>query len=73
MTSPTIGSYQGTVHRGNLGSSSYYGHISLLKHSWEYVFYLETRSFHFTRVGDGTVDTWSNGSPAECLFHSSGK
>ena len=63
MTSPTRGPSQGTVDRGNLGSSSYSGTITFSDNDaeYQYVFYLETGSFHWTKVGDGHTTYWKNG------------
>ena len=67
ITKPIYGDSQGTVDRGNLGSSSYSGRITF-NEEWDYVFYLETRSFHWTRVIDGKESTWSNGVSVTCPF-----
>ena len=68
MTSRSRGPSQGTVDRGNLGSSSYSGRITFSDNDaeYKYVFYLETRSFHWTKVGDGHTTYWKSGVPVNC-------
>ena len=70
VSSPTRGTFKGTVDRGNLGSSSYSGKITFTDANQEYlyVFYLETRSFHWTKVSDGTESTWLDGVSVTCPF-----
>ncbi|KAL5265916.1 hypothetical protein ACHWQZ_G006542 [Mnemiopsis leidyi] len=68
-TSPKLGKSEGTVNRGNLGSSFYTGRIMFTHDSetWDYIFYLETRSFKWTKLVNGDKTEWSNGVPVKCL------
>ena len=70
VTSPTLGTSHGTVDRGNLGSSSYSGKVTFVHNNGEfvYMFYLETRSFHWTKVSDGSKSTWLDGVSVTCPF-----